>query len=47
VILAFLMGLGVGLVARNSVVAASQQADTHAADLVAIGKPVIPRRGNH
>jgi uncharacterized protein (TIGR02246 family) len=38
VTIAFLVGLGTGLFARTSVVAAPQQADTHAADLAAIEK---------
>jgi uncharacterized protein (TIGR02246 family) len=38
VAIAFLAGLGAGLFARTSVVAAPQQADTHAADLAAIEK---------
>jgi uncharacterized protein (TIGR02246 family) len=36
VTIAFLAGLGAGLFARTSVVAAPQKADTHAADLAAI-----------
>jgi uncharacterized protein (TIGR02246 family) len=36
--IAFLAGLSVGLSARSTVVAAPQQADTHAADLAAIEK---------
>jgi ketosteroid isomerase-like protein len=38
VTIAFLAGLGTGLFVRNSVVAAPQQTDTHAADLAAIEK---------
>jgi hypothetical protein len=38
VTIAFLAGLGVGLIVRGSVAAAPQQTDTHAADLAAIEK---------
>ena len=38
VMAAFLAGLGIGLFARSAVLAAPQQADTRAADLVAIEK---------